>query len=103
LTAFTLPCHLLRLAGIASGFLTFSFSGVGLLALRPTPNLEDQVSEFISPRDRVAHLCPWTLGNSGSPFPVPTYMGSWGGTFIRSVNNKIKVTKFNFLWREDTE
>jgi hypothetical protein len=46
------PRHLLFFqprVGVASGFLTFSFfSGVRLLALRSTPNLEDEVSEFIS-------------------------------------------------------
>jgi hypothetical protein len=86
LTAFTVPRHLLLFqppALITSGFLTFSFfSGVGLLAPRQTPNLEDQVSEFISPGDRVAQLYPWTLGSSGtsgSPLPVLTYVGPWGG------------------------
>jgi hypothetical protein len=44
LTTFAMPRHP---AGIASGL--FSFSGVGLLAPRPTPNMEDQV-EFIFPR-----------------------------------------------------
>jgi hypothetical protein len=49
-TAFTLPRYLLlRPAGIACGFLTFSFSGVGLLAPCPTPNLEDLETE--SPGD----------------------------------------------------
>jgi hypothetical protein len=40
------------------GFLTVDFSGVGSTAPRPTPNLEDQVSIFISPGDWVAHLYP---------------------------------------------
>jgi hypothetical protein len=53
LTAFTLPRHPAR---ITSAFLIYGFSGVGLLAPRPTPNLEDQISEFISPGDMVAHL-----------------------------------------------
>jgi hypothetical protein len=35
-----------------------SFTGVGLLAPRPTPNLEDQVSEFVPPEDKVAQMCP---------------------------------------------
>jgi hypothetical protein len=73
LTAFTLPRYLLlRPAGIACGFLTFSFSGVGLLAQPPTwrtwrPNHPETVDQ----------LYPWTLGSSGtsgSPFPVPTYV-----------------------------
>jgi hypothetical protein len=68
------PRHLLLFqppAHITSGFSTFSFSsGVGLLAPRPTPNLEDQVSEFISPRDRVAQLVMWGGKFSIENFPV---------------------------------
>jgi hypothetical protein len=52
-----------------------SFYSVRLSASRPTPNLEDQVSVFISPGDRVVQQYPRTLGTSGSPFPVPTYVG----------------------------
>jgi hypothetical protein len=52
-----------------------SFYRVRLSASRPTPKLEDQASVFIAPRDRVAQLYPRTLGTSGSPFPVPTYVG----------------------------
>jgi hypothetical protein len=33
-----------------------------LLVQRPTPNLEDQTSVFMTPRDRVAQLYPQTLG-----------------------------------------
>jgi hypothetical protein len=54
------------------------FYGVGLLAPRPTPNLEDQVSVFMTPGDRVAQLYPRALGSSGTsgmPFPVPTIVG----------------------------
>jgi hypothetical protein len=54
---------------------------VKVSASRPAPNLEDQVSLFIAPGDRVAHLYPRTLGRSstsGSPFPVPTYVDPWG-------------------------
>jgi hypothetical protein len=57
------------------------FYDVGLLIPRPTPNLEDQISVFITPGDRVAQLNPQTLGslgNSGVPFPVPTIVGPWG-------------------------
>jgi hypothetical protein len=35
---------------------------VELLAPRPTPNLEDQVSVFITSRDRGAQLYPQALG-----------------------------------------
>jgi hypothetical protein len=76
LTASTMPRHLLLcLAGIASGFLAFTFSGVELLAPRPTPNLEDQVSEFISPRDRAAQLDPaywvaWEPRDRHFPYPL---------------------------------
>jgi hypothetical protein len=55
------------------------FYGVGLLAPRPTPNLEDQVSVFMTPGDRVAQLYPGALGSSGAsgvPFPVPTIVGT---------------------------
>jgi hypothetical protein len=55
-----------------------SFYRVRLSTSRPTPNLEDQASVFISPGYRVAQLHPWTLGSSGasgSPFPMPTFVG----------------------------
>jgi hypothetical protein len=55
-------------------------------ASRPTPNLEDQASVFISPGDRVAQLYPWTLGSSvtsGSPFPLTTYVGPWGARIFK--------------------
>jgi hypothetical protein len=54
------------------------FYGVGLLAPRPTPNLEDQVSVFMTPADRVAQLYPRALDSSGTsrvPLPVPTIVG----------------------------
>jgi hypothetical protein len=57
------------------------FYGVGLLAPRPNPNLEDQVSVFMTPGDRVAQLYPRALGSSGTsvvPLPVPTAEGPWG-------------------------
>jgi hypothetical protein len=53
-----------------------SFYDVGLLAPRPTPNLEDQVSVFMTSGDRVAQLYPRALGSSGtsggchSPYPL---------------------------------
>jgi hypothetical protein len=50
------------------------FYGVGLLAPRPTPNLEDQVSIFVQ-------LYPRALGSSGTsgvPLSVPTIVGPWG-------------------------
>jgi hypothetical protein len=62
-------------------FRNSSFYGVGLLAPRPTPNLEDQVSVFMTPGDRVAQLYLRALGNSGIsgvPLPVPTIVGPWG-------------------------
>jgi hypothetical protein len=55
-----------------------SFYSVRLSASRPAPNLDDQASIFIPLGDRVAQLYHRTLvssGTSGSPFPVPTYMG----------------------------
>jgi hypothetical protein len=64
------------------GSVTAVFYGVGLLAPRPTPNLEDQVSIFMTPGDRVTQLHPRALGISGTsgvPLPVPTIVGPWGG------------------------
>jgi hypothetical protein len=64
------------------GSVTAVFYGVGLLAPRPTPNLEDQVSVFMTPGDRVAQLYPRALGSSGTsevPHPVPTIVGPCGG------------------------
>jgi hypothetical protein len=46
--------------GIDSGFLTMSFLWGGVVS--PTPNLEDQVSVFVTPRDRGAQLNPQALG-----------------------------------------
>jgi hypothetical protein len=63
------------------GSVTAVFYGVGLLAPRPTPNLEDQVSVFMTPGDRAAQLYPRALGSSGTsgvPLPVPTIVGPWG-------------------------
>jgi hypothetical protein len=44
------------------GFVTIIFYGAELLVQRPTPNLEDQASVFMTPRDRVAQLYPQALG-----------------------------------------
>jgi hypothetical protein len=63
------------------GSVTAAFYGVGLLAPRPTPNLEDQVSVFMTPGGRVAQLYPRALGSSGTlgvPLPIPTNLGPWG-------------------------
>jgi hypothetical protein len=45
---------------------------MGLLASRPNTNLEDQVSEFISPGDRVAQLYPghWVARDHHFPHPL---------------------------------
>jgi hypothetical protein len=54
---------------------------VVLLAPRPTPNLEDHVSVFMTPEDRVAQLYPRVMGGSGTsgvPLPVPTVVDPWG-------------------------
>jgi hypothetical protein len=41
------------------GFLNNNlFTGIGLLVQRPTPNLEDQASVFMTPGYRVAQLYP---------------------------------------------
>jgi hypothetical protein len=44
------------------GFVTITFYRAGLLVQRPTPNLEDQVSVFMTHGDRVAQLYPQALG-----------------------------------------
>jgi hypothetical protein len=44
------------------GFVIITFYGAGLLVQRPTPNLEDQVSVFMTPGDRMAQLYPQALG-----------------------------------------
>jgi hypothetical protein len=44
------------------GFLKIPFCRAGLLVQRPTPNLEDQVSLFMTPGDRMAQLYPQALG-----------------------------------------
>jgi hypothetical protein len=67
------------------GFLTAVFYGVGLLAPRPTLNLEDQVSVFMTSGERVAQLYPRALGSSGTsgvPLPVPTIVEPWGENLI---------------------
>jgi hypothetical protein len=54
------------------------FYGVGLLAPRLTPNLEGQVSVFMTPGDTVAQLYLRALGSSGTsrvPLHVPTTAG----------------------------
>jgi hypothetical protein len=83
-----------------------------LLAPRPTPNLEDQVSVFITPGDRVAQLHPWALGSSGTsgmPFPVPTIVGPWGRaaisfsiTLLHGARNNSRICRRFYetcLWR----
>jgi hypothetical protein len=65
------------------------FYGVELLAPRQTPNLEDQVSVFMTPGERVAQLYPRALGSSGTsevPLPVPTIVGPWGVSYYKSIN-----------------
>jgi hypothetical protein len=44
------------------GFITITFLWGLMLVQRPTPNLEDQVSVFMTPGDRVAQLYPQALG-----------------------------------------
>jgi hypothetical protein len=44
------------------GFVTITVLGAGLLVQRPTPNLEDQASVFMTPGHRVAQLYPQALG-----------------------------------------
>jgi hypothetical protein len=44
------------------GFVTITFLQGWIVSPRPTPNLEDQVSVFMTPGDRVAQLYPQALG-----------------------------------------
>jgi hypothetical protein len=70
------------------GSVTAVFYGVGLLAPHPTPNLENQVSVFMTPGDRVAQLYLRALGSSGTsglPLPVPTIVGPWGELHCRRI------------------
>jgi hypothetical protein len=43
-------------------FVTITFLRGCIVSPRPTPNLEDQVSVFMTPGDRVAQLYPQELG-----------------------------------------
>jgi hypothetical protein len=70
--------HKGALASSSRGSVTAAFYGVRLLFPRLTPNLEDQVSVFMTPEDRVAQLYPRALGSLGVPLPVPTVVGPWG-------------------------
>jgi hypothetical protein len=73
------------------------FYKVRLSASRPPTNLEDQASVFISPGDRVAQPYPRKLGRpgtSGSPFPVPTYVGPWGVLESYEIRKYILSTKY---------
>jgi hypothetical protein len=66
---FLVIAFLRRFCKIASGFHFFGFRNdnffyiAGSSALRPTPNMEDQVSVFTSPRDRPAQLYPQVPGS----------------------------------------
>jgi hypothetical protein len=44
------------------GFRIKHFYGAGLLVQRPTPNMEDQVSVYMTPGEWVAQLYPQALG-----------------------------------------
>jgi hypothetical protein len=44
-------------------FVTIFFYRASSSALRPTPNLEDRVSVFMSPSDKVAQLYPQAPGS----------------------------------------
>jgi hypothetical protein len=63
---------------VSCGSVTAVFLWRGVVSPTPTPNLEDQVSVFMTPGDRVAQLYPRALGISGTsgvPLPVPTIVG----------------------------
>jgi hypothetical protein len=83
---------------------------MGLLAPRLTPNLEDQVSVFMTPGERVAQLYPQALGSSGTsgvPLPIPTIVGPWGEQYVNTflilleqwqVYNEIAATKGKYFF-----
>jgi hypothetical protein len=48
------------------GFVTINFLRGWIVSPRPTPNLEDQVSVFMIPGDRVVQLYPQALGTNFS-------------------------------------
>jgi hypothetical protein len=52
---------------------TVDFYGVGLSIPRPTPNLEDQASVFMTPGDRMTQLYPQALGTH---FSRVSYVGT---------------------------
>jgi hypothetical protein len=56
-----------KFRGRLLGFVALSFSMLESLAPRKTPNLEDQASVFISPRDRVAQSYSQAPGTYFSP------------------------------------
>jgi hypothetical protein len=73
------------------GFVTITFLRAGLLVQRPTPNLEDQVSVFMSRGDRVAQLYPQALG-------VAFYdmCGlQWDYSLIPTTTRKVSCTQFS--------
>jgi hypothetical protein len=50
------------------GFVTITFLRAGLLVQRATPNLEDQVSVFMTHGDRVTQIYPQALATHFSRF-----------------------------------
>jgi len=62
------------LASLSSGFETCNVLRGEIASPRPTSNLKDQVSVFMTPGDRVTQLqaCPEALGTLGAPLPVLT-------------------------------
>jgi hypothetical protein len=75
------------LASSSSGSVTAVFYGVGLLASCRTPNLEDQVSVFMAPGDRVAQLYPRALGSSGTSGRHSLYPLLWAPDGIVHYSN----------------
>jgi hypothetical protein len=53
-----------------------------------SPNLEDQVPVFISPRNRVAQLYPWALG---SLFVASYDSQGYGGGFLTRLHTGYKI------------
>jgi hypothetical protein len=80
---------------------TVVFLWCGVVSPTPNPNLEDQVSVYMTPGDRVAQLYHQVLGSSGTsgvPLPVPIIVGPWGefSTPAHPTYNAINIITTDF-------
>jgi hypothetical protein len=88
------------------GFHKNYFYRARLSALRPTHNLEDQVSIFISLSDKVAQLYPWALASffitfcnlQGYSGGTLAHLHTWVVSHIISVNNGWFMSLFTWTF-----